>query len=254
VKQHFALRRADRLFTLSNSARMEIRAQLGISEEAIAVVPLAADPLFAPRPKEAVSATLAELGLSPGQRPLVASAGASAHKDLDTLITAYAAGLDPARSPPLVVVGSPRGEGPSAIGRAQERVRNLTLDQWIRFPGFVSDERLASLFTTATAVVLPSLGEGFGLIAIEAGACGAPVILSEIGAHRETLGGAGLFFPPGDEAALRTRIDQLVGDRQRASEVGERCRDAAGRFSWDETAHALYALLAEAALPGRGRG
>jgi glycosyltransferase involved in cell wall biosynthesis len=105
------------------------------------------------------------------------------------------------------------------------------------------------MYSGATAVVLPSILETFGLCAVEAAACGAPVIASEIEAHRGTLGDAGLFFEPGDDAALRARLEQVLGAGQDSRRrLGERCRTAASRFSWDQTARSIHRLIDEVAL------
>src|SRR5207237_1028918 len=70
------------------------------------------------------------------------------------------------------------------------------LRERVLFPGYVPDERLACLYSSAMAVVMPALTEGFGLPAIEAIACGVPVLASDVGAVPEVVGEAGLFFDP----------------------------------------------------------
>ena len=71
---------------------------------------------------------------------------------------------------------------------------------------------LACLYGAAAAVVNPSLGEGFGLPAVEAAACGAPLVLSDLPAHRENLGDAALYFPPLDADSLLWNLVRLLDD------------------------------------------
>jgi glycosyltransferase involved in cell wall biosynthesis len=251
VKRALALRRASRLFTVSETSRTAISDSLGLSAAAIAVVPEAADPAFEPQPRQAVEAAISKLGLA-GERPLVFAAGLSPHKGLDDLVEAYATAQAP--MPPLVIAGSLGGPYPSAAERARKRGAELGVAQSVRFPGFVPDHDLACLYGAATAAIVPSHSEGFSLSALEAAACGAPVVLSDVGAHRETLEGAALFFPAGDRAALRDRLSELVSDPGLGRELGERGMAAAARLSWDETARRLYALLAEVAGGARPTG
>ena len=109
------------------------------------------------------------------------------------------------------------------------------------------DDALACLYSGAAAVVLPSLAEGFGLPAVEAVACGTPVVLSDIPAHRETLGDEALFFPARDAAALAERIEQLLGSDVLRRSLVERGHRRVARYSWDAAAVALRDLLHEAA-------
>jgi glycosyltransferase involved in cell wall biosynthesis len=248
IKQALAVRRAARLFTVSEAARNAISEHLALPRETIAVVPEAPDPAFAPQPADAVDAACEELGLSRGEGYFVFGAGISPHKGLDTLVDAYS--MLRARGdgvPPLVIVGSLAGPYANAAEAVTRRIARPELHGAVRLPGFVSDRTLASLYTGASAAVAPSLGEGFGLSAVEAAACGAPVVASDIGPHRETLGDAGAFFPPGDARTLRDRLAHLLDAPEDRRALGERARAAASRFTWDETARRLHALLAEAA-------
>jgi glycosyltransferase involved in cell wall biosynthesis len=149
--------------------------------------------------------------------------------------------------PPLVIAGSHEGPYPSAIEAVADRVAVLGLEGTVRLPGFVADRVLACLYTGALAAIVPSLSEGFGLAAVEAAACGTPVVLSDLGAHRETLGEAALFFPPGDAIALRDRLEVLLEEPRERDARGFRAREAAAHLSWQETARGLFGLLAAAA-------
>ena len=113
--------------------------------------------------------------------------------------------------------------------------------------GYVSDEALACLYSAAAAVVHPSLAEGFGLPAVEAAACSAPLVLSDIPAHRETLAGDALFFAPRDRDALLDRLERLLDSDMLRRSLSERGRKRVARYSWDAAAEVLGALLRDAA-------
>ena len=248
LKQAVALRRAARLFTLSDASRETIARHLRLAEEDVAVVPCAPDPVFEPQPDAVVDGALGELGLSRDAGYLLFASGISPHKGLDTLLEAYARVRSARSVPPLVVAGELEGPYASAGESVAATGSALGLDgEALRLPGFVSDSGLAALHSGATAAIVPSLAEGFGLAAVEAAACGAPVIASDIGPHREALGDAALYFAPGDASALAAALERVLGAPEERAELGRRGRAAAARLSWDESARRLGALLRDAA-------
>jgi len=247
AKQRLAVAGARRLFTVSQSARRDISTRLRIPAERIAIVPEAPDPVFTPRGQAEIECARASVGLGPGQPYLLYAGGISPHKDVETLIEAYAILRRAAPQPPkLVVAGALEDDAYlSSAGSVRSRIAALGVDGAL--PGFVSDETLAGLYSGATAVVLPSLAEGFGLPAVEAAACGAPVVLSDIPPHRETMGDDAVFFPPRDAAVLAERIGQLLESDVLRRSLAERGQRRVARYSWDAAAVALRDVLREAA-------
>jgi len=248
LKRAVAMRRATRLFTVSEASRAALVDRFGLTPDQLPIVPEAPDPVFHPQSSSDVLRLLAPLGLTPGSF-FVFAGGISPHKNLERLIEAYA---QVARSrvdvPPLVLVGELDADpflsaSESVVTLIQER----SLGERVVLPGFVSDEVLACLYSGATAVVVPSLAEGFGLPAVEAAACGAAVILSDIPAHRETLDGAAVFVEPADIAAIGTALSQVLAEPSLRSALGDRARNAVAGLSWDAAARTLRAILADAA-------
>jgi glycosyltransferase involved in cell wall biosynthesis len=250
AKERLALMRATRLFTVSQASRRAIAARLGVPEQRLTVVPEAPDAVFHPASAEAVSAATAAVGLREGERYLLYAGGISPHKNLETLIAALARLGAP--RPRLVAVGDLEREVyVSAAASVRAQVAALGLESDVLLPGFVSDETLAALYTGACAAVIPSLAEGFGLPAVEAAACGAPVVLSDIAAHRETLGQAAVFFPPRSVERLGDELQRLLADEAARLELGRRCRQAVAGLSWSATADVLIQLLRDAGESGR---
>lgn len=251
AKQSLALRRATKLFTVSNAARQSIAATLALDPERLAIVPEAPDPQFRRRDVRETAAELERLGLRPGERFFLYSAGISPHKNLETLVGAYAR-LAAIRSdaPLLVIVGDLEREAyASSAQTIVDLVESTGVGDRIRFPGFVSDDALACLYGASSAVVVPSLAEGFGLPAVEAAACGAPVVLSDLPAHRENLGDAALYFPPRDVDALLWCLLRILDDQSLARTLGSRGRAAVAGLSWDVAADRLRELVVSAARP-----
>jgi glycosyltransferase involved in cell wall biosynthesis len=246
TKEKAALHSATRLFTVSEASRTAISKRLGIAASRLALVPEAPDPVFRPASTAAMEAGRRSIGLRVDEPFLLYAGGISPHKNVETLIEAHAL-LGDAR-PRLVVVGDLERETylSAAVG-VRARVAALGLEQEVLLPGFVSDETLAALYSGALAVVIPSLAEGFGLPAVEAAACGAPTVLSDLEAHRATLGGAGVFFPPRDATRLAEEIKRLVDDPAARAEIALRCQAAVAHLRWDAAADSLQALIHDAA-------
>lgn len=248
AKESLAVRRAARVFTVSETSRDVLVDRFGLSRDRLAVVPEAADAVFAPRAPDAVRAELAPLGLD-GRPFLLYAGGISPHKDVVTLIDAYARLVAAVADPPVLVVAGDLERDPylSSAADVRARIAAHRLQERVVTPGFVSDERLACLYSAATAVALPSLAEGFGLPAVEAAACGAPVLLSDIAAHRETMGDSARYFPPRDAGALAALLAEVAGDEALRERMGEAGRRRVASLSWDAAARALRSVVVEAA-------
>lgn len=131
-------------------------------------------------------------------------------------------GAWPARKDPLTaaraVAALPEAPQLRVVGRipgALEAEIGAVLGSRARFEGYVRQERMAALYRGAAAVVCPSAAEGFGLVPLEAAACGAPVLMSDIPPHQEALPGVEPFGPPGDHAALAAALEACLEDRSR---------------------------------------
>src|SRR5262249_14493042 len=128
-------------------------------------------------------------------------------KNLPTLIRAFAA-IRAATGATLVIAGG-RGWFYDEIFRT---VRELGLTDAVRFPGYVPDAELALWYNSARVFVYPSLYEGFGLPALEALACGVPVVAANTSALPEVVGDAGLLVDPQSEAALAEALRTVLTD------------------------------------------
>jgi len=214
-------------------------------------VPEAPAAVFTPANGATAAPELVRLGLAAGEPFLVFAGGVSPHKGLDVLVAAlrllHERGV---AFPRLVVVGDLDDDTFLSAG---DDTRARAAEPWLAgrllLPGFVTDAALVALFSQATAVVLPSRAEGFGLPAVEAAACGAPLVLSDLPAHRETLDGAALFSPPGDAGALADAVARIVGDAALRTTLAERGRAAVAGLSWDAGARVLRDVLAGVAMP-----
>jgi glycosyltransferase involved in cell wall biosynthesis len=106
----------------------------------------------------------------------------------------------------------------------------------------VPHKELVSLMRRASALVFPSLYEGFGLPPLEAMACGCPVACSDAAALPEVVGDAARLFDPHDPAAIADAVREVLDDPAPWTERG---LARAARFSWDETARLTDAVYSE---------
>jgi glycosyltransferase involved in cell wall biosynthesis len=197
--------------------------RLEIAEDKIAVTPLGVDPAWftARRPSEALAR---RLGL-PGEYLLFVGA-AGPRKALDWLLKAHESA---AELPPLILVG------PGHSG-TRDRVRAI---------GYLSDVDLRSVVAGASALVLPSRDEGFGLPVLEAMACDVPVVCSDIPALREVSSGHTTLIPFGDCEAMAAALTTAITDRAPLETLAVRRNHAAG-FTWHRTAELTVAAYRRA--------
>ena len=135
----------------------------------------------------------------------------------------------------LLKVGS-AGRTDEFRRRTISEVRHLGLEGEVIFVDWVSDEDLAGYYSSATALVMPSLYEGFGLPLIEAMACGCPVIASNSSSLPEVAGDAGLLIDPHDPHGLAEAMRQVITEPALRAELIEKGFKRTQRFSWERAA------------------
>jgi glycosyltransferase involved in cell wall biosynthesis len=250
LKVAMALAQASVVLTVSEFAAREISEVHGLMLSQIRVATEAPAPVFQPSAPRDVAAAAARLGLPPGARWFVYVGGFSPHKQVGAIVRAHAAvaeGLE-REAPHLLLVGATDGDvflgDQPAIRDAILRAGTGPLVHWT---GFVADDELRHVHSGAVALLLPSMSEGFGLPAVEAAACGAPVIATTASPLPELLAGGGVFVAPGDEAALVVAMRRLLGDEVARAGMGRRALVCARALTWERSAEAALAAIREAA-------
>jgi glycosyltransferase involved in cell wall biosynthesis len=126
--------------------------------------------------------------------------------------------------------------------------RTLQIMDQVHFLGHVEHGKLPAHYAKADLLVLPSRMESFGLVLVEAMACGLPVVATRVGGIPEVVedGVTGLLVPPNDPEALAEGINSLLEDPDRMKAMGARGRERAKEhFTWDTVAKRLVSLYTE---------
>jgi glycosyltransferase involved in cell wall biosynthesis len=176
---------------------------------------------------------------------LFASIPAIQQKNLAALKQAMSALARRGAPHALVIAGGlAGGESPEELAAISHEPPGM--EGRVLWLGHVSDEHLAGLMAECAAFCLPSMFESFGLTALEAMACGAPVVVSNRGALPEVVGDAALQVEPTAEE-LESALDRVLGDDTLASRLRRAGRARAERMTWDRTADGWLDVLRLAA-------
>jgi starch synthase len=198
---------------------------------------------------------LAKYGIDPGSPAVVFVGRVTRQKGLPVLLRA-AEHLDPAAQLVLCAGQADTAElGAEVDDLVQRLVRARSGVVWL--PGMLPKTEVIQILSHATVFACPSLYEPLGIVNLEAMACGAAVVASNVGGIPEVVMDAqtGLLVPANDPAALADAINSLVGDPARASAMGHLGRQrVAAEFSWAAVAAQTAALYAELARAGEGAG
>jgi len=220
----------------SEHSRRAIVDRLGIAAGRTVVIPVGLGPEFQPTAPTAVQRE--RYGLGPRYALYVGNF--LPHKNLPRLLGAWAALPEALRSSHRLVLAGGDRTGRPALAAAAD---SLGLRERVVFPGLIDDADLPALYGGADAVVQPSLEEGFGLPALEAMACGAPVVASRRGALPEVVGDAGLLVEPEDERALTAALSRVLGSSAERAALTRQGLARAAHFTSERTAGRVVDLL-----------
>ncbi len=236
-------RRAAAVIADSDYSKRAIVSRLRIDPSKVHAIPVALGAEFMPTTPD--GATLRKYGIA---EPYLLSVGNfKPHKNLPRLLQAYAA-LSPAlrQRYRLVLAG---GDAARRL-QLEALARSLGIGDRVHFPGLIDDCDLPLLYSACALFVLPSLEEGFGLPALEAMACGAPVAASNRAAIPEVVGAAALLFDPEDVSSMVNGMTAVLSDAGLRDDLTRRGIERAGEFPRERTTGRVLALLHAVGLAG----
>ncbi|MHB8781575.1 MAG: glycosyltransferase family 4 protein [Candidatus Geothermincolia bacterium] len=231
---------ADSHFTAGELAELT-----GADMEKVRVVYPGLDERFRRPGAEAIERALREMGMN---SPYIAYVGnMHPRKNLPVLLRAFASLVSRVPHHLAVIGGGGLGrQNDQEYVKLAAEVERLGIRDRVRFTGYVPDEQLPALLSGAELLVLPSLYEGFGLPALEAMACGVPVIVSRRASLPEVVGDAGIYIEdPEDEREVAERVLSLIESPQRRLELAALGLKRASLFSWPEAARRVLDVYRE---------
>lgn len=237
---------ADAIATVSDYSRSGIIEHFGITPERIHVIGEANDPVFRVLKNPSLPPRLKAQGLKEQDRLIVYVGGFSPHKNLETLLAVFAKLLKQAtfENLRLVLVGEDKKEVfHSYAGTIRRKIEELDLSQKAIFTGYLADEDVVALLNVATVSVLPSLIEGFGLPAVEAAACGCPVVATAESPLPKLLGEGGLYFSPTSADELEVALVKVLSSDQLRHKMRAAGLKASAALSWDAAGQELAKLI-----------
>ena len=206
----------------------------------------ASDPIFRVLDDPQPSTRLRSLGIRFCDRSVVYVGGFGPHKNLEKLLNVFAglarqAGFADLH---LIMVGEYEKEVfHSTYGTIKRKVQELGIADRVTFTGYLADEDLVILLNLATVLVLPSLIEGFGLPAVEAAACGCPVIATKASPLSTLLGEGALYIDPTSDEDLAMALGRVLASEDLRRKMRAAGLAAAGELTWEAAARQLIKVF-----------
>jgi len=252
AKVRLAVLQSTLVLSVSDFAADDVSRVIGVPRSRIRVaVEAPAETFFPSGDRSEIEAAASRIGLPPGSNWFVYVGGFNPHKNLDVMVEAFAAAtrdMPEADRPYLLLVGSLDSDVFHLGTRdVRETIERSGVTDRVIWTGFVADDELRHLHSGAIALVLPSDCEGFGLPAVEAAACGAPVIATTESPLPTLLADAGFFVEPRDREALTHAMSALLASPELRDTMGGRALERAGALSWERCADEALSALREAA-------
>ena len=237
--------KADHIITVSNYSRDSLINLLQVNKEKIHTIYNGVSPLFVPiNDRKEIRRVTEKYGIDHDYLLFVGHI--DPFKNILRMIDAYhIIKNENGSSAPCLVMISPTQERDWFYRVVKQKISQLSLAKDIQIINNVPDEDLPYFYNGATALLLPSLYEGFGLPAIEAMACGTPVIASNTCSLPEVVGDAALLVDPYSTNSIAAGIQRILSDGNLQEDLGIRGLERSRLFSWEKTARETLKLYQE---------
>jgi glycosyltransferase involved in cell wall biosynthesis len=236
---------ADAIVTVSDYSRDGIVQYFGMKPDRVFVVGEAADPVFHKIERPQAGPELLRRGIDGTRRIAVYMGGFSPHKNLEALVSAFGriAARKEFEDVILVMTGDSSGDSfHTYFGTIAAQVQALGLQERVIFTGFLEDSDAVLLLNLATVLLLPSLMEGFGLPAVEAAACGCPVIATKASPLPGLLGRGGIYVGTGEDD-IAAALETVLSSEDLRREMSVAALASANRLTWDLAGRQMLGVI-----------
>jgi D-inositol-3-phosphate glycosyltransferase len=253
------LRRANRIIVATLAELTQLRFLYRTDVQKLVVIPPGVDTShFYSIPADEAKQFI---GLKPENRMILFVGRIEPLKGVDTLIQAMSCldqSLTSARRPVhLAIIGGEPHADPkdmsAEMSRLQKMCDDLCMGSMVLFLGKRAQDTLPYYYSAAEVLVMPSLYESFGMVALEAMACGTPVIASEVGGlgYLVQNGETGYTIPDSDPEMLCEKLSILLGDNELREKLGERAAEYAQNYDWEKIALKIMDVYKEVISVGQ---
>jgi glycosyltransferase involved in cell wall biosynthesis len=245
-----AARGATVILTDSEASRRDIVEQLHIPADRVRTIYLAADPKFSDH-LDPIDTSALRRNYDLPEEYVLYLGGFDARKNIETLLQVYTWAQDVLGDDyPLVIAGGLPERHDAFFHDPRVIAQQIEVEPVVRCIGRVAEEDQVALYQQARAFLYPTLYEGFGLPALEALACGVPVVGSNASSVPEIVGDAGILVDPRDARAMAGALIAVCTEDPLHDDLGERALKQAEKFSWEkcarETAEAYESITRKA--------
>jgi glycosyltransferase involved in cell wall biosynthesis len=226
-----SVRQADALVAISESTRQDTIRLLGVSRQKIFTTQLGVNSEFCVINDQVLLAGVREKYNLPEAFILYVGL-VEPRKNVPSLINAYKSLVDQGTNFNLVIVGRFGWMFQEVFKQTEE----LGLEDRVLFTGYIPQEDLPIVYNLASLFVYPTWYEGFGFPALEAMACGTPVVTTRVSSLPEIVGDAGVLVPSGDRQALAAAMAEVLSDSTQYEQLRTKGLQRAAYFTWERTA------------------
>ncbi|RIK28424.1 MAG: glycosyltransferase family 1 protein [Anaerolineae bacterium] len=244
------IRRADRIVVATLAEQTQLRFLYKADASKMVVIPPGVNvSRFYPIPSDEAKEFV---GLKPDNRMILFVGRIEPLKGVDTLLEAMSClQMKESRPVHLAIIGGDPSASPEKMNAEMTRLKNLCevlgLDQSVVFLGVRDQDKLSYYYSAAEVVVMPSHYESFGMVALEAMACGTPVIASEVGglAYLVRDGETGFTIPAEEPETLCEKLSWLLNDPHLHDSMSKRAVEYAQDYAWEKVAGQIVGVYEE---------
>lgn len=240
------IQRADRVIVATEVEREQVISLYDADPEKLRTVPCGVDTeLFRPIPRAEARRVV---GVSPEDKVALFVGRLEQQKGLDVLFPALARIHQQVGHPlTFLIIGGDRRREAQKLEQLRQRAEELGISCHVRLPGLIEQRCLPYYYSAADVCAMPSYAESFGMVAVEAMACGTPIVASRVGGLQLTVrdGVTGYLVPPRDVESLAERMIQILRDPALRDRLGAAGIERAQEYSWQTIATGLRQVYEE---------